>query len=68
MTAYDYISFGAMAVVFVAIIWLVIYLGDLPANIAKERKHPQVSAIRAKGVLDTVPLGTKMDTYRSGYE
>ncbi|WP_428353927.1 FMN-binding glutamate synthase family protein [Methyloprofundus sp.] len=23
---------------------------------------------RAKGVLDTVPLGTKMDTYRSGYE
>lgn len=23
---------------------------------------------RAKGSLDTVPLGTKMDTYRSGYE
>ena len=23
---------------------------------------------RAKGVLDTVPLGTKMDTYRAGYE
>ncbi|WP_428355967.1 FMN-binding glutamate synthase family protein [Methyloprofundus sp.] len=23
---------------------------------------------RAKGVLDTVPLGTKMDTYRTGYE
>lgn len=23
---------------------------------------------RAKGVLDTVPLGTKMDTYRVGYE
>ena len=23
---------------------------------------------RAKGMLDTVPLGTKMDTYRTGYE
>lgn len=47
MTAYDYVAFGAMAVVFVALIWLVIFLGDLPANIAKERNHPQVSAIRA---------------------
>lgn len=47
MTAYDYVAFGAMAVVFVAFIWLVLFLGDLPANIAKERNHPQVSAIRA---------------------
>ena len=47
MTAFDYVAFAAMAIVFVAMIWLVIYVGDLPANIAKERNHPQVAAIRA---------------------
>ena len=36
-----------MAIVFVATIWLVIFVVDLPANIAKERNHPQVAAIRA---------------------
>ena len=47
MTVFDYTAFGAMAIVFVAMIWLVIYVGDLPANVAKERNHPQVAAIRA---------------------
>lgn len=47
MTVFDYVAFGAMAIVFVALIWLVITLGDLPANIAKERNHPQVAAVRA---------------------
>lgn len=47
MTVYDYVAFSAMAIVFVAIIWLVIFLGDLPANIAKERGHSQVAAVRA---------------------
>ena len=40
MTVFDY-------VVFVAMVWLLIYVGDLPANVAKERNHPQVAAIRA---------------------
>ncbi len=47
MTVFDYVAFAAMAIVFVALIWLVIFLGDLPANIAKERNHPQVAAVRA---------------------
>lgn len=47
MTVYDYVAFGAMGVVFVALVWLVIALGDLPANIAKERNHSQVAAVRA---------------------
>ncbi len=47
MTAFDYTAFAAMAIVFVAMIWLLLYVGDLPANIAKERGHPQVAAIRA---------------------
>ena len=47
MTLDDYIAFAAMSIVFVASVWLLIYIGDLPANIAKERNHPQVAAIRA---------------------
>ncbi len=47
MTAFDYTAFAAMAIVFVAMIWLLLYVGDLPANIARERGHPQVAAIRA---------------------
>jgi hypothetical protein len=47
MTVFDYVAFGAMGVVFVAMIWLVIALGDLPANIARERNHSQVAAVRA---------------------
>lgn len=47
MTVFDYTAFAAMAIVFVAMIWLLIYVGDLPANVAKERNHPQVAAIRA---------------------
>ena len=57
MTAYDYVAFGAMAVVFVALIWLVLFLGDLPANIAKERNHPQVSAVRALSWLGLLLTG-----------
>ena len=49
MTVCDYVAFGAMAIVFVAAILLVIWLGDLPAEIAKQRNHPQVAAIRAMG-------------------
>ncbi len=45
MTASDYFAFGAMAVVFVAIIGLVIFLGDLPGRIAKEQDYPQVTAV-----------------------
>lgn len=46
MTVFDFVAFGAMAVVFCAVIWLVIALGDLPAKIARERNHPQVAAVQ----------------------
>ena len=52
MTAFDYVAFGAMAIVFAAVIYLVILAGDLPANIAKQRNHPQVAAIRAMAMAD----------------
>ena len=47
MTVFDYVAFFAMTVVFVAGVWLVIWLGDMPARIAKERNHPQVPAVTA---------------------
>ncbi len=47
MTAFDYVAFGAMAVVFCAVIFIVIWLGDMPGSIAKKRNHPQVAAVQA---------------------
>ena len=47
MTIFDYVAFGAMAIVAVAIVYGVILLGDLPAKLARERNHPQVAAVQA---------------------
>ena len=47
MTAFDYVAFFAMTVVFCAFIFLVIWLGDMPAKIAREKNHPQVATIHA---------------------
>lgn len=57
MTVYDFVAFFAMAVVFCGAIYLVIWLGDLPANIAQQRGHPQVAAIRAMAWLGLLFTG-----------
>lgn len=60
MTAFDFVAFGAMAVVFCAGIFLVIWLGDMPGTIAKKRNHPQVTAVQALswfGLLFTGGIG-----------
>ena len=57
MTAFDYVAFFAMAVVFVGVIYLVIWLGDIPAKIAQQRNHPQVAAIRAMAWLGLLFTG-----------
>ena len=54
---FDFIAFVAMAVVFVGVVYLVIWLGDLPANIAQERNHPQVAAVRAMAWLGLLFTG-----------
>ncbi len=36
-----------MTVLFLAVVAAIVYLGSLPGNIAKSRKHPQVDAINA---------------------
>jgi hypothetical protein len=57
MNAFDYIAFVAMAAVFVGLVYIVILLGDLPANVAQERNHPQVAAIRAMAWLGLLFTG-----------
>ncbi len=47
LTKFDYVAFGAMAVVFFGLIYFVIWVGDLPASIARARNHPQVPAVQA---------------------
>lgn len=56
-TASDYVAFGAMAVVFVAAVYLVIRLGDLPADIARKRNHPQVASVQALSWLGLLLTG-----------
>jgi hypothetical protein len=56
-TAADYVAFGAMAVVFVAGVYMVILLGDLPAGIAKKRNHPQLAAVQAMSWLGLLFTG-----------
>jgi hypothetical protein len=39
------------------VIWLVVKLGPLPGNIAKERGHPQADAIQVLGWIGVITLG-----------
>ena len=49
MTVFDYVAFFAMAVVFGAVVYIVIWLGDMPGKIARSNKHPQPKAVTAMG-------------------
>ncbi len=53
----DYVAFFAMGVVFCGVIYLVIWLGDLPGKIARERHHPQVAAVTAMSWLGLLFTG-----------
>ena len=57
MQSADYVAFFAMAVVFCGVIYLVIWLGDMPGNIARQRNHPQVAAVTALSWLGLLFTG-----------
>ena len=57
MQAADFVAFFAMGVVFCGMIYLVIWLGDLPGKIARERSHPQVAAVTALSWLGLLFTG-----------
>ncbi|MBE9549726.1 MAG: DUF3302 domain-containing protein [Proteobacteria bacterium] len=38
-------------------IWLVVFLGNMPGNIARKRNHPQVQAITALSWIGLITMG-----------
>ncbi len=45
----DFIALGIFAVVAIFLVYLVIYIHDIPYEIAKKRNHPHAEAIHAAG-------------------
>ena len=39
------------------VIWLVVLLGPMPGNIAKQRGHPQADAVNVLGWIGVITLG-----------
>ena len=54
---FDILTFIVMAVLLAAVILIIIKLGALPGNIAKEREHPQAEAINVCGWIGILTLG-----------
>jgi hypothetical protein len=54
----DYISLGIFSVMITFIIFLVIYIHDIPYEIAKERGHPHQDAIHIAGWVSLFLLHT----------
>ncbi len=53
----DIFALVVMLVLIGAVIGLVVFLGPLPGNIAKERSHPQADAIRVLGWIGVITFG-----------
>lgn len=52
----DYIGAGMLIFVFLALVYGIIYIHDIPYNIAKERNHPHQDAIHAAGWVSLFTL------------
>jgi hypothetical protein len=46
-----------MLVIAAVAIWLIILVGSLPGNIARQREHPQADAISILGWIGIITLG-----------
>ena len=53
----DIFALVVFAVLITVVIWLVVILGPIPGNIAKNRGHPQADAIKALGWIGVITLG-----------
>ncbi len=45
--ALTYFAWAVMAILFLAVVVLIVWLGSLPGKIARQRNHPQADAINA---------------------
>ena len=51
------IAWVVLAILFLAVVVAIVYLGSLPGNIARKRNHPQVDAINAASWIGLALLG-----------
>ncbi|TIH19230.1 DUF3302 domain-containing protein [Marinifilum sp. JC120] len=52
----DYIGAGMLIFVFLVLVYGIIYIHDIPYNIAKKRNHPHQDAIHAAGWVSLFTL------------
>ena len=45
----DYVSLGILVVISITLVYAIIYIHDIPYNIAKKRNHPHQDAIHTAG-------------------
>lgn len=53
----DIFALIVMGILVAIVIWLVVLLGPMPGNIARDRGHPQADAIKALGWIGIITLG-----------
>ena len=53
----DIFSLIVIAILLAAVIWLVVFLGNVPGDIARKRNHPQSEAISALGWIGLITMG-----------
>lgn len=55
--ALDIFALVVIAILIALVIWLVVFLGNLPGEIARKRNHPQAAAITALGWIGIITMG-----------
>ena len=53
----DIFALIVIAILLAAVIWLVVFLGNVPGDIARKRNHPQSEAISALGWIGLITMG-----------
>ena len=53
----DIFALIVIAILLGLVIWLVVFLGNLPGDIARKRNHPQSEAISALGWIGLITMG-----------
>ena len=53
----DIFALIVIAILLGLVIWLVVFLGNMPGDIARKRNHPQSEAISALGWIGLITMG-----------
>jgi len=53
----DIFALVVMGILVAFVIWLVVLLGPMPGNIARDRGHPQADAVKVLGWIGIITLG-----------